>query len=95
MGFHLAISTFFRTFALQQTKRINNMEKSYWLINVSGRHGYSMVVHGEIDDDYEAIETASKANLFNDEEDADYATAEEASEYDIKHFTEKNLVVEL
>lgn len=63
------------------------MEKSYWLINVSGRHGYSMMVHGEIDDDYEAIEAASEANLFND--------AEEASEYDIKHFTENNLVVEL
>ena len=42
-----------------------------------------------------SIEAASEANLFNDEEDADYATAEEASEYDIKHFTEKNLVVEL
>ena len=71
------------------------MEKSYWLINVIGRYGYSMMVHGEIDDYYEAIEAASKANLFNDEEDADYATAEEASEYDIKHFTENNLVAEL
>ena len=95
MGFHLAISTFFRTFALQQTKRINNMEKSYWLINVSGRHGYSVMIHGEIGDDYEAIEATSEANLFNDEEDADYATAEEASEYDIKRFTENNLVIEI
>ena len=71
------------------------MEKSYWLINVLGKHGYSMMVHGEIDDDCEAIEAASKANLFNDEEDADYAVAEEASEYDIKHFAENNLVLEI
>ena len=91
----MVISTFFRTFALQQTKRINNMEKSYWLINVSGRHGYSVMIHGEINDDYEAIEATSEANLFNDEEDADYATAEEASEYDIKRFTENNLVIEI
>ena len=71
------------------------MNKKYWLINVSGKHGYSMMVYCEAEDEDEAVEMAADANLFNDEEDAEYAYAEEASEYDIKHFTEFNMVKEI
>lgn len=64
------------------------MEKKYWLINVAGKHGYSFVVCGELEDADVAIDAALEAELFNYEEDAYYATAEEADENDIKQFTE-------
>ena len=69
--------------------------KKHWLINVGGHNGYSMVVLCEAQDDEEAIYMADKADLFQDEEDAAYAFAEEADEQTIEHFTKNGLVQEI
>jgi hypothetical protein len=69
--------------------------KKYWLINVIGIDGYSIMVHCEADTSGEALCQAAEADLFDDEIDAENAWGEEADEYSIKHFTENNLVHEL
>lgn len=69
--------------------------KRYWLLNVAGTHGYSIMVHAETEKEEEAISMASEAGLFDDELDADVAFGEEADEDSIKHFVENNLVHEL
>lgn len=62
-----------------------------WIINVSGKHGYSFMVETDIEDDSEVIYAAKKANLFEDAEDADYAFADNlVSQYDIDHFKQSN-----
>lgn len=62
-----------------------------WIINVSGRHGYSFMVETDIENDSEVICAAKKANLFEDAEDADYAFADDlVSQYDIDHFKKSN-----
>jgi hypothetical protein len=61
--------------------------KKYWLINVSGHNGYSMLVHCVADDIDEAIAKASEADLFEDTADAKIAFGEEITDdYTIKSF---------
>ncbi len=69
--------------------------KKYWLLNVAGVGGYSIMVHCEANTIEEAVCQAAEADLFDDEDDAERAWGEEADEYSIKHFTENNLVHEL
>ena len=69
--------------------------KKYWLLNVAGVGGYSIMVHCEADTIEEALCQAAEADLFDDEDDAERAWGEEADEDSIKHFKEHNLVVEL
>lgn len=62
--------------------------KKIFSINVQGRHGYSFAV--KCDTSYNedtVIELARESALFDDDEDADYATAEDITEsdYDIEH----------
>lgn len=68
--------------------------KKYWLINVSGHNGYSMVVHCEAATEEQAINAASDADLFNDSADAKIAFAEKADEDTIKHFKEWDMIIE-
>jgi len=69
--------------------------KKYWLLNVTGVGGYSIMVHCEANTIEEALCQAAEADLFDDEIDAENAYGEEADEDSIKHFKEHNLVVEL
>jgi hypothetical protein len=69
-------------------------------IDVPGRHGYSFAVafnaENEIaDHETAALDLALEANLFEEDEDYDYATAEDItdSEYDLEHF--KNCTYEV
>jgi hypothetical protein len=69
--------------------------KKYWLLNVAGVGGYSIMVHCEVNTIEEALCQAAEADLFDDEDDAERAWGEEADEYSIEHFKEHNLVIEL
>ena len=69
--------------------------KKYWLLNVAGVGGYSIMVHCKADTIEEALCQAAEADLFDDEIDAENAWGEEADEDSIKHFKEHNLVIEL
>jgi hypothetical protein len=69
--------------------------KKYWLLNVAGVGGYSIMTHSEAQTIEEALCEAAEADLFDDEIDAENAWGEEADEYSIKHFVENNLVHEL
>ena len=57
-----------------------------WKIDVQGRYGYSFAVKCKLDDEYDVIDLAEENNLFDDELDAVYATAEEITDspYDIE-----------
>ena len=69
--------------------------KKYWLINVSGHNGYSMVVHCEVNTIEQAIDAASDADLFDDAADAKIAFGEEADDNTIKQFKEWNMIHEI
>lgn len=56
--------------------------KKYWLINVSGYNGYSMLVHCEANTIEQAISAASDADLFDDAADAKIAFGEEIADDD-------------
>lgn len=56
--------------------------KKYWLINVSGHNGYSMLVHCEASTIEQAISSASDADLFDDASDAKIAFGEEIADDD-------------
>ena len=63
--------------------------KKIFSINVPGRHGYSFAVKCDTSyDEDSVIELAAESGLFSDDEDADYAIAEDITEsdYDIEHF---------
>lgn len=63
--------------------------KKYWLINVSGHNGYSMLVHCEASTIEQAISAAENADLFDDASDAKIAFGEEIAnddDYTIKSF---------
>lgn len=60
--------------------------KKIFSINVPGRHGYSFAVKCDTSyDEDSVIDLAAENFLFEEDEDADYATAEDItdSEYDI------------
>lgn len=70
----------------------------YYKIDVIGRNGYSFMVKSktELDDMYDAIDIASKNNLFSDEVDADYAEVDDlVSEYDINNFEQCGCAYEI
>lgn len=69
--------------------------KKYWLINVSGHNGYSLMIYAEVDTEEQAINAASDADLFSDADDAKIAFAEEADETSIKQFKDWDLVHEI
>ena len=56
--------------------------KKYWLINVSGYNGYSMLVHCEATTEEQAINAAADADLFDDASDAKIAFGEEIADDD-------------
>lgn len=68
--------------------------KSYYSINVPGKHGYSFAVCGEFTED-EAVDMAADANLFNDADDADYAIVEELTQSEIDRFKKCGCLREL
>jgi hypothetical protein len=69
--------------------------KKYWLINVIGIDGYSILVHCGAKTADEAIDIARDADLFEDYDDWKIASAEEADDDTIKHFNEWGLTHEL
>ncbi len=71
------------------------MEKNYFLINVNGKYGYSMVVFCNAKDGDAAISMAADENLFAEDTDIQYAYAEEADKETIQHFTKNNSVIEI
>ena len=71
------------------------MEKKYWLLNLAGVGGYSVMIHCEAKDENEALEVAAMNHVFDDDRDIFFASCEEADEDSVKHFVEHNLVVEL
>lgn len=63
--------------------------KKIFSINVPGRHGYSFAVKCDTSyDEDSVIELAAESGLFDSDEDADYAIAEDITEsdYEIEHF---------
>ena len=56
--------------------------KKIYSINVPGAYGYSFAVKGEISCEEDAIEMAAEADLFTEPEDANYAIAEDITEWD-------------
>ena len=60
----------------------------YLLVNVFSVNGYSIMVHGNYDENHESevINACLKNDLFNDEEDAECCSVVEADDYDIKMF---------
>lgn len=69
--------------------------KKYWVINVSGKVGYSLLVHCGAETIEQAIDIAADADLFDDEDDAEIAWGEEADDDTIKHFNKYGLTHEL
>lgn len=72
---------------------------NYFLINVPGKYGYSIpVCSNNITPDSfymesEIIANAVKKNLFYDNEEAEYATVEEMTPYDIEHFSKPGMTI--
>ena len=69
----------------------------YYLINVSGKHGYSFMVCSA-DELYEedVIESALENGLFEDDVDAEYAMVDDlVSDRDIDHFRECGCLYEI
>lgn len=57
--------------------------KKIFSINVSGHHGYSFAVKCDTSYNEETVlDLAAESGLFEDETDADYATAEDITESD-------------
>lgn len=77
---------------VMQNRNNKNMEK-IWKINVTGENGYSFAIQGELDEEADAILEALSCDLFDDERDARYATAEDITddEYELEYW--KNDIV--
>ena len=71
------------------------MEKKYWLLEVCGVGGYSVMIHYDAQTIDEALCQAAEDDLFDDEIDAENAYGYEADEDDIEHFKKFNLIHEL
>ena len=59
---------------------------NYYLVNVSGKHEYSFMVKTVLEDESDILRKCSEMRLFDDEEDAAYASVSEADEHDLEHF---------
>lgn len=64
------------------------MKKNYLLVNVFGKHGYSFMVYGAYteNNENEVINICLNKDLFQDKEDAEYASVVNADENDVKAF---------
>ena len=62
----------------------------FYLVNVPGQHGYSFMVKTVLEDESDILTKCFEMNLFNDEDDVNYASVSEADEYDQEHFNEFN-----
>lgn len=62
----------------------------FYLVNVSGKNGYSFMVKTEMEDESDILEKCSELDLFDCEEDVNYAFVSEADKYDQDHFKEYN-----
>ena len=72
---------------------LSNDEKSsekFYLVNVPGKYGYSFMVNTALEDESDILTKCFEMNLFNDEDDVNYASVSEADEYDQEHFKEFN-----
>ena len=68
---------------------------NYYIISVSGKRGYSFMVKGDFTDDYDAIEHAASAGLFDDVDDINYAIADDVvTPNDIERFNENDCCYE-
>lgn len=56
------------------------MKKRVWKIDVPGHNGYSFAVRCNATTDSEAIELASQNDLFEDEGDQNYCSAEDITD---------------
>ena len=91
----MAISFFIIIFKHQLKIKEIRIMKKYWLLNVAGVGGYSIMVHCEANTIEEAVCKAAEADLFDDEDDAERAWGEEADDDTIKHFNKYGLTHEL
>ena len=55
-------------------------------MNVPGKYGYSFMVNTALEDESDILTKCSEKELFNDDEDANYASVSEADEYDQEFF---------
>ena len=64
------------------------LKKNYLLVNVFGEHGYSFMVYGAYteNDESEVIDICLEKDLFEDSEDAEYASVVAADDNDVKAF---------
>ena len=69
--------------------------KKYWLINVAGLYGYSVMVHCGAQTEEEAIDIARDADLFSDYDDWKIASVEEADENSVETFRKWGYINEL
>jgi len=70
------------------------MEKKYWMINVPGHNGFSIMAHCKAETPDDAIKMAVKADEL-DKDDAMDATAVEPNDSDIEEFRRNYLIVEI
>ena len=66
----------------------DKLSENFYLVNVPGKNGYSFMVKTTLEDEFDILEKCSELDLFNDEEDAIYASVSEADKYDQEHFKE-------
>lgn len=66
----------------------DSLSENFYLVNVPGKNGYSFMVKTTLEDEFDILEKCSELDLFNDEEDAIYASVSEADKYDQEHFKE-------
>lgn len=73
----------------EDKSELSNDESSsekFYLVNVPGKHGYSFMVNTALEDESDILEKCFEKDLFNDKEDATYASVSEADEYDQEFF---------
>ena len=63
-------------------------ENNFYLVNVPGKHGYSFMVKTALEDESDILTKCSEKELFNDDEDVNYASVSEADEYAQEFFKE-------
>ena len=75
----------------EDKSELSNDESSsekFYLVNVPGKHGYSFMVNTALEDESDILTKCSEKELFNDEEDVNYASVSEADECDQEIFKE-------
>ena len=75
----------------EDKSELSNDESSsekFYLVNVPGKYGYSFMVNTALEDELDILTKCSEKELFNDEEDVNYASVSEADECDQEIFKE-------